>query len=218
MIHSVDEGKPGLVVRVQEAIMILMKRRPVKAPPIRSQYEVVLHLIEREVFAMLASQVHQVPVEQKRLFERGPLQVLAHPFFERFLKVHLNICRLLILVRHFLSFRLRSLNLGFLWDCHRLRYKLARFVHNNDGIFLAKLYPVLLLRCVGLRGRVKIVLVILEILFKRILLLNLSLIDFSHFFGDGRLGTEVQANHRFACVGSWWLLWESLLVISLLSH
>ena len=63
MIHSVDEGKPGLVVRMQEAIMILMKRRPVEAPPVRSQYEVVLHLIKREVFAMLASQVHQVPVK-----------------------------------------------------------------------------------------------------------------------------------------------------------
>lgn len=63
MIEGIDESQTGLVVRVQEAIMVLVKRRPVEASSISREYEIILHLVEGEVLAMLPPLIHQVSIE-----------------------------------------------------------------------------------------------------------------------------------------------------------
>jgi hypothetical protein len=48
---------------VQKAVVVLVQRRTTEAASIRSQHEVVLDFLEREVQAVLVSELTQVPIE-----------------------------------------------------------------------------------------------------------------------------------------------------------
>ena len=80
MVHSIHKGEARLIVRMQKTIVILMERRPIKTSAVGGQYEIVLHFIKLEMFAMLAPQVHQVSIKKECLLEWGSFQVLVHPF------------------------------------------------------------------------------------------------------------------------------------------
>ena len=62
MVHGVYEGEPGLVVRVQEAVVVLVKRRSVETPAILSQDVVVLHFVKGKVFSMLPAKLTKISI------------------------------------------------------------------------------------------------------------------------------------------------------------
>jgi len=63
MIHCIHECEPWLIIRVQKAIVVLVQGRPIEAPSIGSEYEIILDLLEGEVQAMFISKLPQVPIE-----------------------------------------------------------------------------------------------------------------------------------------------------------